>query len=101
MFVSVIKPNIGHLDGASGMAGLIKGILIVERGIIARSIFYKEPNPVIPAAGVPSASLPDGNFANHVASSLWKQRLDLRKVSEEHQRILLARLRYCGRVSFK
>lgn len=45
--VGAVKSNIGHLEGASGLAGLIKTILVLERGIIPRNIWYEKPNPAI------------------------------------------------------
>ena len=34
LYVGAVKSNIGHLEGGSGLAGLIKTIMILERGII-------------------------------------------------------------------
>ena len=48
MFIGAVKPNIGHLGGASGMAGLIKAILILERGIIPKNVLFEKANPAIP-----------------------------------------------------
>ncbi len=47
LIVGAVKSNIGHLEGASGLAGLIKTILILERGIIPRNIWFEKPNPAI------------------------------------------------------
>jgi acyl transferase domain-containing protein len=47
--VGALKTNIGHLEGASGVAGLIKTILILEKGLIPPNIWYNKPNPrVVP-----------------------------------------------------
>jgi acyl transferase domain-containing protein len=39
-----IKPNIGHLEGAAGVAGLIKSIMILERGKIPPNINFENGN---------------------------------------------------------
>ncbi|MBH5334674.1 type I polyketide synthase [Streptomyces pactum] len=39
------KPNIGHLEAASGIAGLIKAALCVNRGAIPRNVHFNELNP--------------------------------------------------------
>ena len=48
LYVGAVKPNIGHLEAASGIAGLIKSILVVEKGVIPPNINFKRPNAAIP-----------------------------------------------------
>ncbi|KAK6710701.1 hypothetical protein SNK05_005146 [Fusarium graminearum] len=45
--VGSLKPNIGHLEGAAGVAGLIKGVLTLEHAKIPPNINLDKPNPDI------------------------------------------------------
>lgn len=47
IYVGSVKPNIGHLEGAAGVAGMIKGILMLEHGKIPPHINFETPNPDI------------------------------------------------------
>ena len=40
-----VKSNIGHLDAAAGVAGLIKCAMAIKHGIIPPSINFEKPNP--------------------------------------------------------
>ncbi len=42
-----IKGNVGHLDAASGVAGLIKAALAVSRGQIPGTMHFEAPNPAL------------------------------------------------------
>ncbi len=42
-----IKTNIGHLDAAAGVAGLIKAVLALQHQAIPPSLHFKRPNPRI------------------------------------------------------
>ena len=44
-----MKSNIGHLEGCSGIAGIIKAILVLERGIIPPIAKLRLLNPRIDA----------------------------------------------------
>ena len=45
--VSALKTNIGHLNNASGVAGVIKAILSLKNSVKFRSLHYNRPNPLL------------------------------------------------------
>lgn len=45
-----IKANIGHLEGSSGPAGVVKAVMMLERGMIPPQALFKTLNPAIDAA---------------------------------------------------
>lgn len=48
LFIGAVKSNVGHLEGAAGIAGLVKTVMVLERGIIPPNIWFEKPNPAIP-----------------------------------------------------
>ncbi|WP_329082794.1 type I polyketide synthase [Streptosporangium sp. NBC_01469] len=46
--VGSVKTNIGHLEGASGIAGLIKAVLCLKHRELVASLNFETPNPRIP-----------------------------------------------------
>jgi len=46
-YLSSVKSNIGHLEGAAGIAGMIKAILALENNSIPPQINFETLNPVI------------------------------------------------------
>ncbi|HVR11695.1 MAG TPA: beta-ketoacyl synthase N-terminal-like domain-containing protein, partial [Thermoanaerobaculia bacterium] len=51
--VGSVKTNLGHLDAAAGIAGLIKTVLALEHRVIPPSLHFRRPNPAIPFAETP------------------------------------------------
>lgn len=49
LIVGAVKANIGHLEGASGVAGLIKTVLALEKAIIPPNTNFERLNPRIDA----------------------------------------------------
>ncbi|HSK65103.1 MAG TPA: type I polyketide synthase, partial [Pyrinomonadaceae bacterium] len=51
--IGSVKTNIGHLDAAAGVAGLIKTVLALEHKQIPPSLNFEQPNPNIDFANSP------------------------------------------------
>ncbi|KAI0480938.1 polyketide synthase [Xylariaceae sp. FL0804] len=47
LHVGALKSNIGHLEGAAGVAAIIKGVLTLERGLIPANAWLERLNPKI------------------------------------------------------
>ncbi|KAF2441997.1 reducing type I polyketide synthase [Karstenula rhodostoma CBS 690.94] len=47
LFVGAVKSNIGHTEGTSGLAGIIKAVLALEKGIIPPNTNFECLNPEI------------------------------------------------------
>ncbi|HEU4946220.1 MAG TPA: amino acid adenylation domain-containing protein, partial [Kribbella sp.] len=51
--IGSVKPNVGHLDSASGMAGLVKAVLMLRHRTLVPTINYTRPNPELELDGSP------------------------------------------------
>lgn len=49
LYVGALKSNIGHLEGAAGIAGLMKAVLTLKVAIIPPNVWFEKENPRIPA----------------------------------------------------
>jgi acyl transferase domain-containing protein len=43
LLVGSIKSNIGHLESSSGLAGLVKTVLAIEKGLIPPNADFRSP----------------------------------------------------------
>ena len=62
--IGTAKTNVGHLDVASGVTGLIHASLIVQHGIFPPTLNFKKPNPNFDFENSP--------FRVNVSKSEWK-----------------------------
>ena len=51
--IGSVKTNIGHLNTAAGIAGLLKTVLAMDRGMLPPSLHFETPNPEIDFASSP------------------------------------------------
>ncbi|KAI2602808.1 ketoacyl-synt-domain-containing protein [Hypoxylon sp. NC1633] len=49
LWIGAVKSNLGHLEAASGMAGVLKSILVLEKGVIPPNAGFERLNPRIQA----------------------------------------------------
>ncbi len=66
LFLGSVKSNIGHLEGAAGIASLIKVVLSLQNETIPRQIHFEKLNPLIDLDAIP-AQIP-------IQKTPWKRR---------------------------
>ncbi len=71
--IGSVKTNIGHLDAAAGVAGLIKTVLALKHQQIPPSLNFEQPNPKIDFANSP--------FYVNTKLTQWKKGLTPRRAS--------------------
>ena len=71
LLLGSVKTNLGHTEGAAGIAGLLKVVLALEHGKIPRSLHFNAPNPHVAWADLPVKVASE--------SSAWPRRAEPRR----------------------
>lgn len=53
LWVGSAKSNIGHTEGVAGMAGMMKALLAIQKGIVPKNLHFKTPNELIDWSSLP------------------------------------------------
>ncbi|MCX4564009.1 type I polyketide synthase [Streptomyces phaeochromogenes] len=71
--VGSAKTNVGHLEGAAGIVGLLKAALCVREGVLPPSLNYRVPNPDIPMEQL--------HMGVQTALEPWTEEMGMRRVA--------------------
>ena len=72
LVVGSLKTNVGHMESAAGIGGIVKTLLTVSRGEIPPHLHFREPNPEIALdeipATIPTRAMPwPAGYARRIA----------------------------------
>ena len=104
LLLGSVKTNIGHLETAAGVAGLIKVLLSMNHGVIPKHLHFREPNPHVDWERLPVrvASEPEawprreGRPARAGISSFGFSGTNAHVLVEEHGAVAAAGPRHAG-----
>ncbi|KAF0866050.1 type I polyketide synthase [Pseudomonas sp. LD120] len=71
-YLGSVKTNIGHLESAAGIAGMIKTLLVLQQGYLPKSLHSEQLNPYIDLAASPFEVLQAGREWPQSADSLGR-----------------------------
>ena len=54
LLIGSVKSNLGHMEQAAGIGGLIKVLISLQKKTIPASLHFSEPNPLISLASIPA-----------------------------------------------
>ncbi len=67
--LGALKTNIGHLEGAAGVAAVIKTVLCLRHGHIPKNLHFSTPNPLLRLDGTSIALATDARAGSAAAAS--------------------------------
>ena len=60
LLLGSVKTNVGHLEAAAGVAGVIKVLLAMQEGMIPKHLHFERPNPRVDWEGLPVRVVSEG-----------------------------------------